>query len=84
MLSKENIIKKGLCKTCDPAICHNQFELCPYQYNPDAHLCLTCKDLNNEIVEGYLKCYHTCQYRKDYEGGLNKWLKKKKEEKKKK
>jgi len=30
MLSKENIIKKRLCKTCDPAICHNNYDLCQY------------------------------------------------------
>jgi hypothetical protein len=84
MLSIEDIQKKNLCRKCDPAICHNKFELCPYQYNPDVHLCLTCKDLNNEIVDGYLKCYHTCKYRKGKEGGLDKWLKPNPKKKKKK
>lgn len=64
ILSKEEIIKKKLCVTCDLKICNNSYELCVYRYNPEAHLCLTCSDLNNDIGDdGHLKCYETCLYR---------------------
>jgi len=82
VLSREEIIERKLWVGGDTHICHNNYDLCPYQYNPNAHLCLICKDLDNEIVEGYLKCYHTCRYRRDkkkYSGSLDKWLLKKSE-----
>jgi len=79
MLTKEEIIKKKLCKTCDPSICHNDYDLCPYQHNPNGHLCLTCIDLDNEIVDGYLKCYHTCKYLATKTSDLNTWLRRKQE-----
>lgn len=84
VLSKEDVIERKLCVGCDASICHNNYDLCPYRYNPDAHLCLTCKDLDNEIVDGYLKCYHTCRYQKNkkkYSGGLDMWLLNKPEKK---
>jgi len=85
-LEKEEILRRNLCSTCNSHICNNNFNACPYRYFPDAHLCLTCKDRNNEIVDGILKCYQTCQYRKDLQQitkGLDKWLKEKPEEKEK-
>ena len=80
ILTKEEIWERNLCRDCDMHICHNNPKLCPYQYNPDVHLCLTCKDLDNEIVDGKMKCYHTCRYRKDkkeYSGSLDKYFLKK-------
>ena len=77
MLTREEIIERKLCVGCDTSICHNNYDLCPYQYKPDAHLCLICKDIDNEIVDGKLKCYYTCRHRKDkkeYSGGLDMWL----------
>ena len=82
ILSREEIIERKLCVGCDTHICHNNYDLCPYQYKLDVHLCLICKDLDNEIVEGKLKCYYTCRYRKNkknYSGGLDMWLLKKSE-----
>ncbi len=80
LLSKEDIIKKNLCITCDLRLCNNKYELCPYKYNLNAHLCLTCNIFTNEIDNnGYLKCYNTCPYRKDlHKGNLNYWKTEKK------
>ena len=63
-LSFTEIKKKGLCKSCDLSICNNDYNKCPYRYDKTiVKLCLVCEDLNNEIVDGMLKCYHTCKYR---------------------
>jgi len=33
MLSKDEIIKKKLCRSCDLSICNNKYELCQYLKN---------------------------------------------------
>ena len=72
-LSLTEIKKKNLCKNCNLSICNNNYELCPYRYNDKiVKLCINCEDLNNEIVEGYLKCYHTCKYRDQKK--IDKWF----------
>lgn len=38
----------------------------------DPRLCVNCAHLNNEIVEGHLKCYWRCPYRKIK--GMDKWI----------
>lgn len=74
-MSKEEILKKGLCKSCDPAICHNNYDYCPRKYNPNAQLCLTCKERNNETENGVMKCYWTCPYKENKEKeGIEKWM----------
>ena len=73
-LSIAEIQKKNLCRTCDPSICHNDYRLCPYQYEANIKLCLLCKDLNNEIVDGVLKCFHTCKYRYKSQKKMDKWF----------
>ena len=72
-LSITEIQKKNLCKTCDPSICHNDYRLCPYIYDKTIiKLCLVCEDLDNETIDGVIKCYHTCKYRTQKK--MDKWF----------
>lgn len=74
-LNIPEIQKKNLCRSCDPSICHNDYRLCPYQYDETImKLCLVCKDLNNEIVDGMLKCYKTCNYKSKSQKQMDKWF----------
>lgn len=72
-LTFAEVRKKGLCRTCDVAICNNNFDACPYQYDETiVKLCLVCEDLDNKIVDGMLKCYHTCKFKTQKK--MDKWF----------
>lgn len=65
--------KKDHCNKCDVSICNNNFQNCPYRYDENVvKLCVNCEDLNNEIVDGMLKCYHTCKYKNQKK--MDKWF----------